>query len=146
MNNSNSFSSIDVYKRQEYKQIIRIFVDPYLRELLIRNKKDQMETVENKYITLSLIHIFPDTFVYTCCFYYTTILSNITFQYGQSAVFAVSMFQVTNTSVCTVLIQFLIVDVYKRQQLQQSATFRFRVIDGAPRLTFHDNQVVNYYQ
>lgn len=31
-------------------------------------------------------------------------------------------------------------------QLQQSATFRFRVIDGAPRLTFHDNQVVNYYQ
>lgn len=30
------------------------------------------------------------------------------------------------------------------EQLQQSATFRFRVIDGAPRLTFHDNQVVNY--
>ena len=37
----------------EYKQIIRIFVDPYLRELLIRNKKDQMETVENKYITVA---------------------------------------------------------------------------------------------
>ena len=37
----------------ESKQIIRIFVDPYLRELLIRNKKDQMETVENKYITLA---------------------------------------------------------------------------------------------
>ena len=37
----------------EDKQIIRIFVDPDYRELLIRNKKYQMETVENKYITVA---------------------------------------------------------------------------------------------
>ncbi len=52
---------------------------------------------------------FPDTFIYTCRFYYTTVLGDVAFQYGQSAVLTVCGLKITDTSGGTVLVQFIIV-------------------------------------
>jgi len=71
----------------------------------------------------------PDTFVYPCRFYHTTVLSNVTFQYGQAAVFAVSVFQITDTSGCTVFIQFLIIHTLR-------AEYEVKSISGCARIFF----------
>ena len=57
----------------------------------------------------------PDTFVHTSGLYHTTVLGNITLQYSQSTVLAISMLQIADTSIGTVGIQSLIISVLRTQ-------------------------------
>ena len=58
---------------------------------------------------------FPDTFVHTCCFYYATILCYVSFQYRQSAIFAISVFEITDTPISAVCIQLFIVHTLRTE-------------------------------
>ena len=50
----------------------------------------------------------PDTCIHACCFHDTAILSYISFQYCQTTIFTISMFQVTDTPFGTICIKLFI--------------------------------------
>ena len=59
---------------------------------------------------------FPNTFVHSGCFYHTTVLSDISLQYGQPAVLAVGMFQVADTTIGTVGVEFFVRCILRTQR------------------------------
>ena len=63
----------------------------------------------------------PDAFVHSGSLHYTTVLGDVTLQYGQSAILAISVLQVADATVGTVSIELFVISIL-RTQLQVELT------------------------